>query len=473
MRLHNTLGNTNQDFTPLQRKKVGMYHCGPTVYNFAHIGNLRAYVFADTIRRAFEYLGYAVKQVINITDVGHLTSDSDTGKDKVEEMAEKEHKTTTEIADFFTAAFFEDIKKLNIETTGTTFPKATEHINEQIDLIQQLEKADYTYKTSDGIYFNTSKFKKYGELGNIDLANLEEGARVAVNNEKKNPTDFALWKLSKPEDKRQQEWPSPWGVGFPGWHIECSAMSMKYLGETFDIHTGGIDHVPVHHNNEIAQSESATGKTYVNYWLHSAFVNVEGGKMAKSKDNFIRLVDLETQKVHPLAYRYWLLTAHYRTPVIYSPESVSAAQNALESLTRKVALAEKAPKPRGLFKNRETKKARVHIQEIIDNDFDTPALIAYLHKITDEIISGKINVNIIDDFDKLLGLKLRELTKEIMSVPEKIKKLSTERETFRQSKDWTQSDEIRLDIEKQGYYLEDGTNGPVVRKKLSSLIGII
>ncbi len=467
MKLHNTLSGKTEEFKPASQNTARMYHCGPTVYNFAHIGNLRAYVFADTLKRALLFSGVKTKQVINITDVGHLTSDSDTGKDKVEEGAKKEHKTVAEIIDFYTDAFFEDLKRLNINTSGTLFPKATEHIKEQIDLILKLEKNGYTYKTSDGIYFDTSKFKDYGKLGHIDLAHLEEGARIGVNAEKKNPTDFALWKFSPANEKREQEWPSPWGVGFPGWHIECSAMSMKYLGETLDIHTGGIDHIPVHHNNEIAQSESATGKQFSRFWLHGAFVNVDSGKMAKSESNFIRLKTLEENKIHPLAYRYWLLTAHYRSPILFSYDAVRASQNALESLVRKIALAKTKT---GFFKElfANTKDVKQKLIEIIDNDLDTPATIVFLHKTVDEIVSGKKSVKAIVYFDEVLGLKLNDLARYISSVPENIKKLSREREIARASNNWTESDKIRKEIENEGFIVEDSVHGPRIWKSIVS-----
>lgn len=474
MRLKDTLSGEVKEFQPIAKGSVSMYNCGPTVYNFAHIGNLRTYVFADTIRRAFEFLGYKVNQVINITDVGHLheTENGEDGQDKVEVMANREQKTAKEITEFYTKAFLSDLEKLNIETENTKFPKATEHIKEQIDLIQKLEKLGLTYRGTDGVYFDTSRFVGYGKLGNIDVDNLLEGARVSTNFHKRNPSDFALWKFSSSGEKRQQEWPSPWGVGFPGWHIECSAMSMKYLGETFDIHTGGIDHIPVHHNNEIAQSESVTKKPLANFWMHGAFVNVENGKMAKSKDNFIKLSDLESRGLHPLAYRFWLLTARYSTPISFSFESIHSAQNALESIAIRISRSKNKQifNPIKIIQNREIKKK---IHQAVNDDLDTPKLIALLHECADKIASGKLDRRIISAFDKLLGLKLEKLVRQLNDVPETIKKLSAERERFRQDKNWSEADRIRLELEKQGFYIEDSDSGPIVRKKLSSLIGII
>lgn len=478
MRVFNTLTKRVEDFKPLSQGHVGMYHCGPTVYNFAHIGNLRSYVFADTLRRALELEGFQVKQVINITDVGHLTHDSDMGADKIEERAKSEHKSAKEIAVHYTCAFLDDLEHLNIDIRGTCMPRASDHIKEQVALIEKLEGKGVTYKTSDGIYFDTKKFPDYGKLGHIDTANLEEGARVAKNPEKKNPTDFALWKFSKAGEQRQQEWPSPWGVGFPGWHIECSAMSMAYLGETFDIHTGGIDHIPVHHNNEIAQSECATGKPYVKYWLHNAFVNVESGKMAKSEENFLRLQSLREQEIHSLAYRYWLLTAHYRSPVLFSFEAVHAAQNALEAIVRKIALA-KHTSESGLtnfFKkmfglgslNPAEKEIKKKLALAMSNDLDTPAAIALLHEVVGKLGSS-VGLHIIPLFDRALGLHLLRLADVMTHVPETIKKLSRHRENLRKEKKWGEADIVRKDIENQGFLIEDTQTGPLIYCSLGSL----
>lgn len=500
MRLHNTLSRKIEDFVPIKKGMVGMYHCGPTVYNYAHIGNLRAYVLADTLRRAYEFAGYKVTQVINITDVGHLTGDVETGLDKVEEKARREKKTAAEIVDFYTKAFFVDLEKLNIQTNGTLFPKASEHIAEQISLIQILEQKGFTYKTTDGIYFDTTRFPAYGTLGNIKLSELEEGARVAKNPEKKNPTDFALWKFSPThkDEKRQQEWQSPWGVGFPGWHIECSAMSMKYLGETFDIHTGGIDHIPVHHNNEIAQSESATEKPYVHYWLHNAFITIAStttekdaaatsvsAKMSKSADNFIRLTTLEDQRIHPLAYRYWLLTAHYRSPLLFSIEVVRAAQNALESIVHKLSSAhieeKNANYPKSVSSKNDTaaKKSEIEkgLAEYIENDLDTASCIALLHKTADEIAAGVFSTDatseIIATFDTVLGLNLAKLVAYSTDVQENIKNISKRRDEFRKKNNWTESDRIRKEIEEMGFIVEDTSTNTTIRRPIWNLPAVL
>lgn len=454
IKLWNTLSGEKEIFAPIKKGNVGMYHCGPTVYNYAHIGNLRAYIFADTLRRMFKWNGFEVKQVINITDVGHLVSDSDTGEDKMEKGAEKEGLSVKDLAKRYTEAFWEDLHELNIKTRGTLFPKATNHIKEQIELIKILEEKGFTYKTSDGIYFDTQKFANYGKLGNINISGLMEGARVEANKEKKNPTDFALWKFFTGDGKREQEWGSPWGVGFPGWHIECSAMSMKYLGETFDIHTGGIDHIPVHHNNEIAQSEAGTGKPLAHFWMHSAFVNLQGGKMAKSENNFIRLKTLLDKGFSPLAYRYWVLTAHYKTEIDFSFEALEASQNALRNISH--VLYECG--------NEEGKPDKNYLQKMsnfIEDDLDTPKVIALLW----EMVKDK-NINLGDKkatilaFDEVLGLDLLNLSKKIgekylETIPKEIEDLVIQRNRAREDKKWDEADEIREKMKELGFGITD------------------
>ncbi len=459
IRFTNTLSGQKEEFKPIDTKKIGMYNCGPTVYDYAHIGNLRKYIFDDILRRTLEWNDFEVHQVINITDVGHLSSDSDTGDDKVERAAKKEHRSATDITTFYTEAFYKDLASLNIEAVSNKdqndfFPKATDHIAEQIELIKTLETKGFTYKTSDGIYFDTAKFPTYGKLGNIDLEGLKEGARVEANAEKHNPTDFALWKFSKPEEQRLQEWSSPWGTGFPGWHIECSAMSMKYLGETFDIHTGGIDHIPVHHNNEIAQSEAATGKPFVNYWLHEAFVNVDGGKMAKSLNNFYRLQDLQDKGIDPLAYRYWILTAHYRTAINFTWEAIEGAQKAYHRLIGFVQSVSET----GAAQEEYLK----HFTEHINDDLDTPKAVALLWTmLSDEKISNADKKATLLSMDKVLGLGLSNLME--IEIPESVLKLVDEREVARQEKDWQKSDELREKIKKQGFEVKDTDKGPIIK----------
>lgn len=455
---YNTLTRQKEEFKPIQSGKVGMYHCGPTVYNFAHIGNLRPYVFADIIRRLFEHEGYAVKQVINITDVGHLVSDADEGEDKMNVATKREGKTAEEIAIFYTDDFFKDLEKLNVRMENTEFPRATGHIVEQIALIEKLEKKGFTYTTSDGVYFDTSKLSDYGKLAELDIEGLKEGARIEKNPEKKNITDFALWKFSPKSiaGKREQEWDSPWGVGFPGWHIECSAMSMKYLGEHFDIHTGGIDHIPVHHTNEIAQSEAVTGKPFVNVWMHSNHILVDGGKMAKSSGNFYRLIDLDKKEISPLAYRYWLLTAHYRTLVNFTWDAVEGAQNAFKKLQAFVTELPNEGKVDIAYE--------AEFESFISDDLDTPKAIALMWELVKdpEILPENKKATILH-FDEVLGLNLKNLHHE--EIPADIMALAQKRETAREEKNWHLSDEIRRNIEARGYELKDTEDGPKVTKK--------
>lgn len=455
VKIHNTLTRKKEIFTPIKKGVVSMYNCGPTVYNYAHIGNLRAYVFADILRRMFEYNGFEVKQVINITDVGHLTSDEDEGEDKLEKTAISTGKTAQEIAKLYTEAFLSDLESLGIDTDKIIFPKATDHIDEQVELIKKLEEKGFTYKTSDGIYFDTSKLPNYGELARIDVKGLKEGARVKVVSDKKNITDFALWKFSKPAEKRQQEWESPWGVGFPGWHLECSAMSMKYLGNHFDIHTGGIEHIPIHHTNEIAQSEAAEGCKFVNYWMHSNFLNVDGEKMSKSLGNIITLKTLAEKGFSPLVYRYWLLTAHYSTPVNFTWDALGGSQKAFEKLCNHVIE----------YKNngKINKEYQIRFHEYINNDLDTPKAIALLWELVkDTTISDADKKATILDMDKVLGLGLKNIKQEI--IPDNILQLVKERKKAREEKNWEKSDEIRNKLKELGYEVEDTNEGYKISK---------
>lgn len=449
IKLHDTMTQKTEEIKTVKDKEVSMYHCGPTVYKYQHIGNMRTYVFADILRRTFEFEGYKVKQVINITDVGHLVSDSDEGEDKVEKSARENNQTAREITEFYTNIFLEDLKKLNIKTIDTIFPRATDNIPEQINIIKKLEEENHTYKTKDGIYFDVSTFKDYGKLGDIDLKGLQAGNRVEFNGEKHTPYDFALWKFSSPNEKRQQEWPSPWGIGFPGWHIECSAMSQKYLGKTFDIHTGGIDHIPVHHNNEIAQSVCANHVPLAHIWMHSAFLNWKDRKMSKSDGDFVTLEDLERQNISPISYRYFLLQTRYKQPIFFEIEDLEASQTAYHRLKNRIKEI--------LEKNIEidTVQTDISIKDIIEDDLNTPKLLAYLW---DLVRDEKINTNIIEKIDSILGLKLLEHK----AIPEDILKLKNERDTARQNKDFKKSDELRDVIKKLGYQVLDSIDGSEV-----------
>ena len=477
LKLYNTLGRKKQTFKPIEDKKVGMYTCGPTVYWYAHIGNLRSYIFADTLKRILLYYGYKVKHVMNITDVGHLTSDADTGEEKMEIAARREHKSAWDIAKFYEKRFFEDSAKLNIIKPDVVC-RATDHINEQIALIKTLEKKGFTYTISDGVYFDTSRLKNYGELAKLDIEGLRAGARVEIAEGKKNLTDFALWKFSPKDKKREMEWESPWGIGFPGWHIECSAMSMKYLGEHFDIHTGGIDHIPVHHTNEIAQSEAATGKKFVNYWVHGAFLQLKEGRMGKSEGNIIRVDNLIQEGFDPLAYRYLVLTAHYRSPLIFSKEGLAAVQITLNRLYDFIKRL-KSVNESTTYKNfsKLISKVKKEFEDSINDDLNTPNALAAIsdfvretNKLLDENKLGKSQtkqaMETMFDFDKVLGLNLAEVKEEKLSneIMEKIK----QREEARAKKDFKTSDKIRTELKEKGIILEDQPDGGTRWKTINS-----
>ena len=448
IKLYNTLTRKKEEFKPIKAGSVAMYHCGPTVYDYAHIGNFRAHIFADTLRRMFEYNEYTVNQVMNITDVGHLASDADEGMDKMTKALKREGKPITleamkEIANFYTEEFLKDLDALNIKRPQV-FPKATEHIPEQIKLIKRLEEKGAVYTTSDGVYFDTSKAEHYGELAQLNIENLKTGARVEVNAEKKNPVDFALWKFNS-----SLGWESPWGKGFPGWHLECSAMSMKYLGEHFDIHTGGIDLIPIHHTNEIAQSETATGKRFVNYWMHSDFVDVSGEKMAKSTGNFITLKTLRDKEFDPLAYRYLTLGAHYRTKMDFTFEALQSAQNALGKLYTFVSDTDIAS---GIINN----DYKLKFTSLINDDLDTPKALALIWEmIKNPEISKEDKYTTLIDFDRVLGLKLGKQKRVSEKIPEKILKLAEERQKAREEKNFQKSDDLRNKIMEMGYEIKD------------------
>jgi len=388
---------------------------------------------------------------MNVTDVGHLTSDSDEGEDKIEKAAKREGKTAKQITEFYWKIFKEDFKKLNI-IEPTIWCKATEHIKEQIELVKKLEKKGYTYKTSDGIYFNTSKLKDYGKLAGLKISGLEAGKRIDMR-EKRNKTDFALWKFSSEPGKRQQEYQSPWGIGFPGWHLECSAMSMKYLGENFDIHTGGEDHIQVHHTNEIAQSETATGKKFVNYWLHGAFLTFKGEKVSKSKGGLYTISELQEKSFEPLAYRYFVLTAHYKSQLNFDLEALENAQNSYERLKNIISEIKDDKKI--------NKDYLAEFEKAINNDLDMPSALAILWKLVrDKKAQGKIKT--IKKIDEVFGLDL--LKKEKISVPSEIKKLAEEREKARKGKDWKLADELREKIKTKGWKVDDTEEGHKIRK---------
>lgn len=460
LKLFNTLGRKKEIFKPIEDKKVGLYTCGPTVYLFAHIGNLRTYIFEDILKRVMEYNGFKVKHVMNITDVGHLTSDADTGEDKMEKGAKREGKTAWEIAEFYTKVFKEDLKNLNIKPPDI-WTKATDYIKKQIELIEILEKRGFTYKISDGIYFDSSKIKDYGKLAGKKPRKIKAGVRVKIVSGKKNPTDFALWKFTPLEVKRQMEWDSPWGKGFPGWHTECVVMSVKHLGIPFDIHTGGIDLIPIHHTNEIAQAEAAFRQNLANFWLHGEFLISKEGKMAKSKGNITVLKDLMEKEINPLAYRYLCLTTHYRSKLTFSFSSLESAQNALSKLYQKIAEINKEQK-----ENKENSKIIKDYKEkflnFINDDLDTPKALALMWQVVKSPkISSQEKYSLLTDFDKVFGLKISEIKKQ--EIPEEIIKLAKEREEMRKEEKWSESDKIRKKIKELGYTIEDTKDGPKIK----------
>ncbi|MFA6171859.1 MAG: cysteine--tRNA ligase [Patescibacteria group bacterium] len=461
LQLYNTLTRKKEEFTPIQDKKAGLYTCGPTVYNYAHIGNLRTFLFEDVLKRVLVYNGYKVKHVMNITDVGHLTGDRDMGEDKIETGAKREGKTAWEIAEFYTEAFLKDLKALNI-LLPDIMPKATDHIKEQIEMISALEKKGYTYITSDGVYYNTSKFKGYNQLSHKNLSTLKEGARVEKNDEKKNPTDFALWKFTPKEVKRQMEWDSPWGKGFPGWHIECSAMSVKYLGKQFDIHCGGVDHIDIHHTNEIAQTEAATGVApWVKTWMHGAFLIIGGGKkMAKSEGNFLTLENAIIKKgLNPLAFRFAALQTHYRKPMEYSEESMLSAQKGLLHLYNQVREFSRFKTKKSINAEYKEKFLRA-----INDDLNMPRAMAVVQDLLKSKITGEEKMATVMDFDKVLGLNLSRALSEEESLPDDIQALADQRKKAREEKDWKKSDDLRDKLNSLGYSVEDASAETRVRK---------
>ena len=459
LKLYNTLSRKKEEFKPLKRT-VSLYTCGPTVYGYAHIGNLRTYLFEDILKRILRFNGYKVKHVMNITDVGHLTGDRDMGEDKLEKEGRAKKQSVWELANKYTRAFTDDIKKLNI-LPPDEMPKATGYIKEQIKFVELLEKKGYTYKTSDGVYFNTSRIKDYGKLARLNIKGLEEGARVEKNPEKKNPTDFALWKFAKKGEKRQMEWKSPWGKhSFPGWHVECSVLSTKFLGQPFDIHAGGVDLIPVHHTNEIAQSEAAYSKPLSNYWLHGEFLVLNEGRMGKSEGNTETLNGLIKRGYNPLAYRYFVLGAHYRAKLNFTFEALDGASRSLENLYHDVALLgvlAKKDKKRSVSKTYEKR-----FQEAINDDLNMPQALSITYDlIADNKISAGEKRASLFKFDKVLGLNLK-IADKLAKPPAKIKKLAEEREALRSNKQFTKADALRDRVEKLGYILEDTPKGPFV-----------
>ena len=455
LQLFDTYTRAVREFIPIRPGAAGMYACGPTVYDYAHIGNLRTYLFEDTLRRVLEYNGFKVRHVMNITDVGHLVSDADTGEDKMEKGARRTGLGAWEIARLYTRAFQSDLKALNI-LEPTIWCRATDHIPEQIRDIEAMERKGFTYRTADGIYFDTSRLPDYGHLARLDASGLQAGARVEQG-EKHHPTDFALWKFSPPDSARQMEWDSPWGKGFPGWHIECSAMSAKYLGEQFDIHCGGKDHIPVHHSNEIAQAEACYGTRLANYWLHGYFLELDQGKMAKSAGEFLRLQSLIDRGYDPIAYRYPCLTAHYRGDLKFTWESLDGAVTALGRLRSACHdwAAPGAPDPDYLAR----------FLDLINDDLNTPRALALVWELAHLQLAESVRKATLLRFDQVLGLKLAEWRPVEEHVPEAIQVLVRDRELARAQKRWQDADTLRGRITAAGYTIEDTPTGSRVQPR--------
>jgi len=450
--LYDTYTRSLREFAPLNPPEVGLYTCGPTVYNYAHIGNLRTYIFGDLLKRALLLNGYQVKHVMNITDVGHLLSDGDEGEDKMEMSARRTGKSAWELAELYTAAFKEDMVRLNI-TEPTIWCRATEHIQEQIEAVQCIEANGYTYRTKDGIYFDTSKLDDYGYLARLDVEGLQAGARVTVG-EKRNRTDFALWKFSPEDGQRQMEWDSPWGVGFPGWHIECSAMSAKYLGSYFDIHCGGEDHINVHHSNEIAQTQACYGTRLANFWLHAYFLNVDSGRMGKSAGNFLRVQELIDRGYDPLAYRYLCLGAHYRSHLTFSWDTLDAAVAGLERL-RDIVYGWGVP-------GQISGEWMDTFAAFVNDDLNIARAIAAAWELTKSDLSDADKKATMLKFDEVLGLRLGKWAPA--TVPVEMLELAEKRQAARKAKQWTEADALRDQMTEAGYEVRDTPEGPVVRK---------
>lgn len=460
LKLYNTLSRKKELFKSINKKEVGLYTCGITAYNYAHIGNLRTYLFEDILKRTLLYNKLKVKHVMNITDVGHLTDDEDEGEDKIEETAKKEKKSPKQISEFYANAFFENLKDLNIIKPDIKC-KASEHIPDMLNLIKKIEKNGYTYKGKNGnIYFDTSKFKEYGKLAKLKLEDLKAGSRTEIDPNKKHPRDFVLWfSLQGTKFKGHlQKWNSEFGEGFPGWHIECSAMSMKYLGDNFDIHCGGIDHIPVHHTNEIAQAEAATRKKWVNYWLHGEFLVLDKAKMSKSEGNFITLKTLTDKGYSPMDYRYLILNTHYRKPLTFAYSALESAKNAYDKL-KNIILELKTKKDSKKSKNNYEKE----FLESINDDLNMPKALSVLWSVLrDSKLGSKEKLDLAYKFDKVLGLSLKEIKEE--KIPKEIKDLAEKRLKARKEKDWEASDKLRDKIKSKGYEIKDSKEGYSVQK---------
>ncbi len=464
LRLYNTMGRELETFVPREAGKVGMYACGLTVYDYAHIGNLRTYVFEDVLRKTLEYNGYRVTHVMNVTDVGHLSGDADEGDDKMVRSAREKGKTIWEIAELYTRAFFRDFSLLGC-SMPTVICKATDHIADMIALIRRLEERGFTYVSEGNVYFDISKFPAYGRLALLDRQELRAGARIAVDQGKKNPYDFVLWFTRSKFENQAMLWDSPWGRGYPGWHIECSAMSMKYLGEQFDIHCGGVDHIPIHHTNEIAQSEAATGKQpWVSYWLHGEFLLMGKEKMAKSAGGFVTLADLTNEGYEPMDYSYFCLGAHYRTQLAFSPEALDAARTARTGLVERIVQLKKEAGPGLPPPDGKAGQYLAAFREHAAEDLNMPKCLADLWTLMrDSSVDAGRKLSAALEMDRVLGLDIAGAEEREVSLDQETRRLIKERELARGRREWKKADEIRDLLAARGILLQDGAGGTTVR----------
>lgn len=464
LKLYNTQGREITEFIPLENGKVSVYCCGPTVYNFAHIGNLRTYFFEDILIKTLSLNNFTVKHCMNITDVGHLTDDGDDGEDKMIKASREKGMDVYDIAKFFETAFFKDTESLNIQKPEIVC-RATKHIGEMIKLVKGLEEKGFTYTSNGNVYFDTAKFPAYGKMAGLDKQELNYGTSTELDSAKKNPQDFVLWFTNSKFENQAMQWNSPWGKGYPGWHLECSAMSLKYLGESFDIHCGGVDHVNIHHTNEIAQSEAYTGKKWVNRWLHGEFLVNKTGKMSKSKDGFLTLKTLTDNGYRALDYRYFLLGAHYRTQLTFSWEALDSAKSALKGLKNRIAALLKEGSKGSIDSIADNgKKYLDDFISHINDDLNTPRCLADMWDLLkDNTVSSSDKLTILDFMDSILSLDLLKVEKEICT-DERLLKLLEERNSARRNRDWALSDKIRDELLAQGWAVKDGADGSVLER---------
>lgn len=462
VKIYNTLNKQVEDFKVIEEGKAQVYCCGPTVYDYQHIGNFRTFIFEDILTKTLSLAKFDVEHVMNITDVGHLTGDNDEGEDKMLVAMRREGKTSLDIAKFYTDKFFEDWDKLGLKRPGTVC-NATDHIQEMIELIKRIEDNGYAYFANGNVYFDVEKFEKYGDLANLNLDDLRAGARIQIDQNKKNPFDFVLWFTKSKFEDQELQWDSPWGRGYPGWHIECSAMSMKYLGDHFDIHCGGIDHVPVHHTNEIAQSEAASGKKWVNYWMHSEFILLNSDKMSKSKGGFIVLDDLVNEGIQPLAYRLFCLSAHYRQQLNFTWDAVKQSEVALKRIFKIVLELKSTTNESEL--NDEVLELCAPFKEALFNDLNTPkAMAAFWDILKNKGAKDEVKLAAIYFCDQVLSLGLKEFTEVKTEVPAEVMELVTKRQEAKASKNYKEADKLRDEITALGYKVVDSKDGAKVEK---------